>query len=206
MKIKNVNIYCNPQAQCPVIEFMNQLSLSGQTQLFHKIAMVRIGIYAECIALEDNVCAIRFHDNNKELAFYFALTQSNIVLLNAGLAKNHEKDSKKATLYWKDYKRITYKGNYLSFTEELYKKLQDKTFAIEYLKATIVDPQKKVFILALKDLLQAHLIENSDITLKAKLNTQKLAQLLMKKNATKILTIPDILTALSLYLAVHSIK
>lgn len=206
MKSKNVNIYCNPQAQCPVIEFMNQLSLSGQTQFFHKIAMVRIGIYSECIALEENICAIRFHENNKELAFYFGMGLSNIVLLNAGLAKNHEKDSKKAALYWKDYKRINYKGNYLSFTEELYKKLQDKTFAIEYLKATIVDPQKKVFILALKDLLQSQQIENSDITFKAKLDTQKLSQLLMKKNAAKVMTLPAILTALSLYLAVHSIK
>lgn len=206
MKIKNVNIYCNPQAQCPVIEFMNQLSLLGQIQLFHKIAMVRIGIYSECIALEENLCAIRFHESNKELAFYFGIGLSNIVLLNAGLAKNHEKDSKKAMLYWKDYKRVTYKGDYLSFNEELYKKLQDKSFAIEYLKATIVDPQKKLFILALKDLLQSHLIENSDITFKTKLNTQKLAQLLMKRNALKVLTLPDILTALSLYLAVHSIK
>ncbi len=206
MKIKNVNIYCNPQAQCPVIEFMNQLSLSGQTQFFHKLAMVRISIYSECIALEENICAIRFHDGNKELAFYFGIGLSNIVLLNAGITKNHEKDSKKALLYWKDYKRVNYKGNYMSFTEELYKKLQDKPFAIEYLKATIVDPQKKVFIMALKDLLQSQQIENSDITFKTKLNTQKLSQLLMKKNAAKVMTLPDILTALSLYLAVHSIK
>jgi hypothetical protein len=206
MKIKNVNIYCNPQAQCPVIEFMNQLTLSGQTLLFHKLAMVRVGIYTECIALEENICAIRFHENNKELAFYFGIGLSNIILLNAGLAKNHEKDSKKALLYWKDYKRTNYKQDYLNFNEELFKKLQDKSFTIEYLKSTIVDPQKKLFILALKDLLQAHLIENSDITFKTKLNTQKLAQLLMKKNAAKVLTLPDILTALSLYLAVHSIK
>lgn len=206
MKIKNVNIYCNPQAQCPVIEFMNQLSLSGQTQFFHKLAMVRIGIYSECIVLEENICAIRFHDAMKELVFYFGIGISNIVLLHAGSVKNYENDCKKALLYWKDYKRITYKGNYLSFTEELYKKLQDKVFAIEYLKATIVDPQKKVFILALKDLLQSQQIENSDITFKSKLNTQKLAQLLMKKNAVKVLALPDILTALSLYLAVHSIK
>ncbi len=206
MKIKNVNIYCNPQAQCPVIEFMNQLTLSGQTLLFHKLAMVRVGIYTECIALEENICAIRFHENNKELAFYFGISLSNIILMNAGLVKNHEKDSKKALLYWKDYKRTNYKQDYLNFNEELFKKLQDKSFTIEYLKSTIVDPQKKLFILALKDMLQAHLIENSDITFKTKLNTQKLAQLLMKKHAAKVLTLPDILTALSLYLAVHSIK
>lgn len=206
MKMKKVTIYCNPQAQCPVIEFTKHLSTVGQTQLFHKLAMVRLGIYAECIALEEHICAIRFHDNTKELAFYFALTHSTIVLLHAGLVKNHAKDAKKALLYWKDYKRITYKHDYLNFNEELYKKLHDKSFAIEYLKSTIVDPQKKLFILALKDLLQAHLIENSDITFKTKLNTQKLAQLLMKKNVSQVLTLPDILTALSLYLAVHSIK
>ena len=206
MKIKKVNIYCNPQAQCPVVECMNALTLSGQTQLFHKLAMVRLGIYSECIALEENICAIRFHENNKELALYFGIALSSIVLLNAASVKNHEKDSKKAALYWKDYKRITYKQDYLNFNEELYKKLQDKSFAIEYLKATIADPQQKLFILALKDVLQAHLIENSDISFKMKLNTQKLSQLLIKKNAAKVLTLPDILTALSLYLAVHSIK
>ena len=206
MKIKNVNIYCNPQTQCPAWVFINKLSPLGQIQFFHKVAIVRLGTYSESIHIEGSVHAIRFHDDKKEMAFYFAITPSNVTLLIAGTVVNHDTDSKKALLYWKSYKRSDYNADYLSYTEELYSKLESKTFAMDYLRATIVDPAKKVFLVALKDVLQSHSIDNSDITDKTKLNTDNLNRLMSKKNAHKILTLPDMLNALELYLAVHSVK
>lgn len=206
MKIKDIIIYCNPRQQCPVIDLINQLDVLAQIQFFHKVGSLRLGIYNECINVDSNICAQRFHYNNKEMVTYYGIGRSAIILLYMGFKKNHAADSKKAQIYWKDYQQHKENRVYLTFAEEIYKKLQDKEFAIEYLKAMIVDPEEKLFVLALKDVLQSQTIDDSDITQKTELNMANLSRLLFKKNAIKVVRLPDILVALGLYLAAHPIK
>jgi len=206
MKIKDIIIYCNPQAQCPVLEAINQLDIVAQIQFLHKVGNLRLSIYNESIKLDSGISALRFHYKNKEMAIYYGIGRSAIVLLYIGLKNKHEADSKKASIYWKDYQQQRENREYLTFAEELNKKLQDKEFAIEYLKATIVDPEERLFVLALKDVLQSQTIDDSDITEKTELNTTNLSRLLFKKNAIQVIRLPDILVALGLYLAAHPIK
>ena len=98
------------------------------------------------------------------------------------------------------------KKRFIDYQEELIRSLQDPEEAMAYLNAALMDDDERVFLLALKNVLEA---QEGDITSLAritKLNRENLYRMLSKKGNPKLTSIRSVLNALGLELAVQPFK
>jgi probable addiction module antidote protein len=91
----------------------------------------------------------------------------------------------------------------VSYEEELYKILQDPAKAEAYLNASLNDEDPRIFLLALKDVIEAR-FKISDVAKEANLNRENIYRILSKKGNPKLTSIQSILNAVGLNLAVQS--
>lgn len=95
---------------------------------------------------------------------------------------------------------------FIDYQEELIKALKDPEEAVAYLNAALMDEDERVFLLALKDVLEAQGGNISKLAKDAQLNRENLYRILSKKGNPKLTSIKSILNSLDLELAVQSVR
>ncbi len=98
------------------------------------------------------------------------------------------------------------KRKFIDYEEYLIESLKDPKEAQAYLNACLMDEDPRVFLLALKDVLQAQGKDISTLAKKAKLNRENLYRMLSQKGNPKLTSIMAVLNAVGLQLAVQSYK
>lgn len=93
-----------------------------------------------------------------------------------------------------------------TFDELLYEHLQDPDLAAAYLKAAWEDEDERVFLLALRDVLEARGGTISDLAQETKLNTQNLYRMLSKKGNPRLTSLRTVLHAVGFEMDIHPIK
>jgi len=96
--------------------------------------------------------------------------------------------------------------NLRDYQKKLLEELQDPEEAEAYLNAALSDDDPRVFLLALKNVIEAQNQSMATLARKAKLNRENLYRMLSKKGNPKISSIIPVLNALGLQLAVQPYK
>ncbi len=91
----------------------------------------------------------------------------------------------------------------IDYQERLIKELQDPEEAIAYLNAALVDDDPRMFLLALKNVIEAH-SGISDLAKATNLNRENLYRMLSPKGNPKLTSIVPVLSSLGLHLAVQA--
>ncbi len=95
---------------------------------------------------------------------------------------------------------------FIDYQEELFKSLQDPEEAVAYLNAALRDSDERVFLLALKDVLEAQADNITSLTRITKLNRKNLYCILSNKGNPKLISIRSFLNAIGLELAVQTLN
>jgi probable addiction module antidote protein len=98
------------------------------------------------------------------------------------------------------------KNRLIDYQETLLEALQDPEEAQAYLNACLMDEDPRVFLLALKDVLQAQGEDMSTLAKKSKLNRENLYRMLSQKGNPKLTSITAVLHSVGLQLAVQPYK
>lgn len=95
------------------------------------------------------------------------------------------------------------KKRLISYHDELMKALKDPNEALEYLNAALRDDDPRVFLLAVKNVVEAQGGEMATLAKKAKLNRENLYRMLSEKGNPKLTSIISLLNVLGMDLAVQ---
>lgn len=98
------------------------------------------------------------------------------------------------------------KNKFINYQEELLESLKNHDEAIAYLNAALMDEDERVFLLALKNVLEAQGGDISTLAKKANLNRENLYRMLSKKGNPKLTSIKSVLNALNLEFSVQQYK
>ena len=98
------------------------------------------------------------------------------------------------------------KKRLIDYQDELIQSLQDPEEAVAYLNAALMDDDERVFLLALKNVLEAQEGDITSLAQVTKLNRENLYRMLSKKGNPKLTSIRSVLNALGLELAVQPYK
>ena len=98
------------------------------------------------------------------------------------------------------------KKRLLDYQEELIESLRDPEEAVAYLNAALMDDDERIFLLALKNVLEAQEGDMTSLAQVTKLNRENLYRMLSKKGNPKLTSIRSVLNALGLELAVQPSK
>jgi len=98
------------------------------------------------------------------------------------------------------------KETLLDYQEELIESLRDPEEAVAYLNAALMDDDERIFLLALKNVLEAQEGDMTSLAQVTKLNRENLYRMLSKKGNPKLTSIRSVLNALGLELAVQPSK
>lgn len=90
------------------------------------------------------------------------------------------------------------KKNYINYKDWLLEELQDPELALNYLNETLKDEDRNVFLIALKDVLEAQGNDLSALAAHAKLNRQNLYRMLSKKGNPRWDSLTSLFNALDL--------
>ena len=90
-----------------------------------------------------------------------------------------------------------------SYQEDLIKELQDQAEAIAYLNAALMDEDARIFLVALKNVLEAQGLGVADVATAANLNRENLYRMLSKRGNPKLTSIIPVLHSLGFSLAVQ---
>jgi len=91
---------------------------------------------------------------------------------------------------------------FVDYEERLIEELKDSKVAKAYLNAALADEDPRVFLLALKDVVQAQ-CKMTDLAKETKLNRENLYRMLSRKGNPKISSIKPLLAYLGLKLSVE---
>ena len=95
------------------------------------------------------------------------------------------------------------KKRLLDYQDELINSLQDIDEARAYLNAALLDEDPRIFLLALKNVLEAQGGDISALAQKTQLNRENLYRMLSKKGNPKLTSIISVLNSIGLHLAVQ---
>ncbi|MFA6065967.1 MAG: addiction module antidote protein [Candidatus Babeliaceae bacterium] len=99
-------------------------------------------------------------------------------------------------------KKVTYRD----FQEFLLENLQDPQEAAAYLKAALTDEDERVFLLALRDVLEARGGNITDLSKETHLNKQNLYRMLSKKGNPRFASLKTVLHAVGFEIDINPIK
>lgn len=100
----------------------------------------------------------------------------------------------------------TKKRHYRNFQEILLEQLQDPDEAAAYLKAALADPDERIFLLALRDVLEAQGGTIADLAEETSLNKQNLYRMLSKKGNPRFVSLVNVLHAIGFEMDIHPTK
>lgn len=98
------------------------------------------------------------------------------------------------------------KKTYRDYKELLLEKLQDQQLAFDYLREALQDEDQRVFLLALKDVIEAQGIDIKTLASETDLNRQNLHRILSSKGNPTLTSIRSILHAVGLELSLQPYK
>ena len=98
------------------------------------------------------------------------------------------------------------KKRFIDYQKELIQSLQDPEEAVAYLNAALMDDDERVFLLALKNILEAQEGDMTSLARITKLNRENLYRILSQKGNPRLTSIRSVLNALGLELAVQPSK
>lgn len=98
------------------------------------------------------------------------------------------------------------KKRLLNYQEKLIKDLHNPDEALAYLNAALQDEDQRIFLLALKNVLEAQGGDITSLAKKADLNRENLYRMLSKKGNPKLTSVMSVLHALGPQLAVQAPK
>jgi probable addiction module antidote protein len=98
------------------------------------------------------------------------------------------------------------KRKHKDFQEYLLQVLQDPKEALAYLNAALLDDDQRVFLLALKDVLEAQEGDMSAVAREAQLNRENLYRMLSPKGNPKLTSLRSVLNVLGMELAIQPHK
>ena len=101
---------------------------------------------------------------------------------------------------------MTKKRIHRDFQEFLQENLQDPQEAAAYLKAALADEDERVFLLALRDVLDARGESIADLAEETSLNRQNLYRMLSKKGNPRLTSLKTVLHAIGFEMDLHPIK
>lgn len=94
---------------------------------------------------------------------------------------------------------------YASYHEHLIKELRDPEEAVAYLNAALEDEDERVFLLVLKNVLEAQDGSMSKLSKQTKLNRENLYRMLSKKGNPNWKNIMSVMRAMNLQIAVQPV-
>jgi probable addiction module antidote protein len=94
---------------------------------------------------------------------------------------------------------------YRDFQEILLENLQDAEIATAYLKVALADEDERIFLLALRDVLEAR-GTIADLAEETHLNKQNLYRMLSKKGNPRFTSLKTVLHAIGFEMDIHPIK
>ncbi len=95
---------------------------------------------------------------------------------------------------------------HIDYQEELLQLLQDPNEALSYLNAALMDEDQRIFLLALKNVLEAQGGNMAALAEEAQLNRENLYRMLSKKGNPKLTSLRSVLNVLGLELAIQPAK
>lgn len=95
------------------------------------------------------------------------------------------------------------KTRLIDYQEELIKSLQDPEEAAAYLNAALMDEDPRIFLIALKNVIDAQEQDISSLARKAQLNRENLYRMLSNKGNPKLTSIVSLLDAVGLHFEVQ---
>lgn len=95
---------------------------------------------------------------------------------------------------------------YRTFHELLFEKIQDPEFAAAYLKAALEDPDERIFLLALRNVLEARGGTIADLAQETSLNKQNLYRMLSKRGNPRFTSLITVLHGLGFEMDIHPVK
>jgi probable addiction module antidote protein len=98
------------------------------------------------------------------------------------------------------------KKRFLDYQEEHIKALQDPEEALAYLNAALADEDPRIFLLAIKNVLEAQGGSMADVAKEANLNRENLYRMLSLKGNPKLTSIIPVLNVLGLRLTIEQTK
>jgi probable addiction module antidote protein len=98
------------------------------------------------------------------------------------------------------------KRTHRDFQEFLLESLQDPREAADYLKAALADEDERVFLLALRDVLEARGGNIADLAEETHLNKQNLYRMLSKKGNPRLTSLKTVLHAIGFEMDINPIK
>ena len=101
---------------------------------------------------------------------------------------------------------MTKKRKHRDFRDYVVEKLQDPQLALAYLNEALADEDQRVFLLALKNVLEANGGDMTSLAQEANLSRQHLYRVLSKKGNPKLTSIRSVLQVVGLDLAVQPFK
>lgn len=96
--------------------------------------------------------------------------------------------------------------NFRDFQELILDSLKDPEYEIEYLKAALADEDERVFLLALRDVLQARGETIGDLAQETNLNRQNLYRMLSLKGNPRLASLKAVLQAIGFEMDIRPIK
>ncbi|MBX9830598.1 putative addiction module antidote protein [Candidatus Babeliales bacterium] len=103
-------------------------------------------------------------------------------------------------------KKITKKSRHIDYHERLIEDLKDPIEAIAYLNAALMDEDPRIFLIAVRNVIEAHGLSIADIAEETNLNRENLYRTLSAKGNPKLTSIIPILNSLGLNLAIQPYK
>lgn len=100
----------------------------------------------------------------------------------------------------------TKKRIHRDFQEFLLENLQDPREAAAYLKAALADEDERVFLLALRDVLEAQGGSITDLSEETNLNKQNLYRMLSKRGNPRLTSLKAVLQAIGFEMDINPIK
>lgn len=93
-----------------------------------------------------------------------------------------------------------------NYQEALFEALQDPKEAVAYLNAALIDEDPRVFLLALKHVLEAQGGDMATLAEESQLNRENLYRMLSAKGNPKLTSIRSVLNTMGLQLAIQPYK
>ena len=95
------------------------------------------------------------------------------------------------------------KRKMIDYQEDLIESLRDPQEAVAYLNAALMDEDERIFLLALKNVLEAQGGDMTTLAKDAHLNRENLYRILSRKGNPKLTSIKSVLNAMGFELAVQ---
>jgi probable addiction module antidote protein len=98
------------------------------------------------------------------------------------------------------------KRTYRDFQEILLENLQDPEEAVAYLQAALADEDERIFLLALRDVLEARGGTIADLAEETQLNKQNLYRMLSKKGNPRLSSLKTVLHSIGFEMDIRPVK